>query len=100
MNMVFVWMIVVSVAVVAGLVFLMKWVHGDFTGFSETGNSDFGVESAGRTGIVTAKISPPHEGRVMIGDSEWTAVSDREIDTGAEVRVVSRDNLTMHVTAV
>ena len=46
MTMVFVLLIAGSVAALAGLVFLMKWVKGDFTGFSETGNSDFGVESA------------------------------------------------------
>lgn len=98
--MVFVWMIVVSVAVVAGLVFLMKWVHGDFTGFGDTGDTDFGVGSADRTGVVTAKISPPHEGRVMIGDSEWAAVSGREIEAGVEVKVVARENLTLRVDAI
>ena len=100
MNMVFVWLIAASAVAVAGLVLLMKWVNGDFTGFGGTGDTDFGVGSTDRTGVVTAKISPPHEGRVMIGDSEWTAVSDIEIEAGTEVKVVSQKNLTLRVAAL
>ena len=81
----------------AYLLLLRKWVSGVFSGFSVTSKTDFGHEAVGRIGRVTAAIEPPKTGRVMLGDAEWTAAADAEIAVGADVRVVSQDNLTMKV---
>lgn len=84
----------------AYLLLLRKWVTGIFSGFSVTSKTDFGHETVGRTGRITKAIRPPLTGRVMIGDAEWTAAASVPIDEGADVRVVSQDNLTMTVEAV
>ena len=49
---------------------------------------------------LTAAIRPPLTGRVMLGDSEWTAESERPIEVGADVRVVAQQNLTMKVEEI
>ena len=89
-----------SVLALVYLILLRRWVRGVFSGFSVTSQTDFGHEAVGRIGRVTAAIEPPKEGRVMIGDAEWTAVADSPIAVGADVKVVSHNNLTMKVEVI
>ena len=76
---------------------LMKKI---FAGNMETSSMEFGQESVGRIGRVVEAIEPPKTGRVMIGDAEWTAAADQPIEAGADVRVVSQENLTMRVERI
>ena len=71
-----------------------------FTGRVETSREDFENANVGRLGKITVAVNPPLTGRVMIGDAEWTAASASPIAVGANVRIVSQDNLTMTVEAV
>lgn len=89
-----------SVFTVLYLAFLRRWLKQLFVGTSETASVDFDHEAVGRTGRVTVAIAPPVAGRVMIGDSEWSAVAKEPIAAGTDVRVVSQDNLTMSVERV
>ena len=82
------------------LLLLRKWVTGVFSGFSVTSKTDFGNEAIGRVGKVTEPIEPPKSGRVLLGDAEWTAVADVALAAGADVRVISQNNLTMKVEAM
>ena len=82
------------------LVTLRRYLRSVFSGSRSESPTDFGHEAVGRTGKVTERIEPPHPGRVEIGDAEWTAVADGPIAAGAEVRVVSNNNLTMKVEEV
>ena len=71
-----------------------------FVGGKVETKTDFDNESVGRVGKLTAAIEPPITGRVMLGDSEWTAEAERPIKAGANVRVVAQQNLTMKVEEV
>lgn len=82
------------------LLFLRKWVTGIFSGFSTTSRTDFGHEAVGRVGKVSAAIDPPRQGRVVLGDSEWTAEADKPIAAGTDVRVVAQNNITMKVEVI
>lgn len=82
------------------LVFLRRWMQKIFTGRVETSREDFENANVGRLGKITVAVNPPLTGRVMIGDAEWTAASASPIAVGANVRIVSQDNLTMTVEAV
>ena len=73
---------------------------GVFVGGKVETKTDFDNESVGRVGKLTAAIRPPLTGRVMLGDSEWTAESERPIEVGADVRVVAQQNLTMKVEEI
>jgi len=79
------------------IVLLRRALKKVFVGSRVETKTDFDHESVGRTGRVTEAINPPLTGRVMIGDAEWTATSDRPIVAGADVRVVAQSNLTMKV---
>ena len=89
-----------SVFSVVYLLFLRRWVKAVFFGKSGKRPGDLDDGFAGRTGRVTVAINPPLSGRVIIGDAEWTAVSDSPIGVGADVKVVSQDNLTVKVEAI
>ena len=86
-----------SVLSVLYIVLLRRYLTKVFVGGKVETKTDFDNESVGRIGKVTATITPPLAGRVMIGDAEWTASSDEPVEQGADVRVVSQSNLTMHV---
>ena len=89
-----------SVFSVFYIVILRRYLKRVFVGGKVETKTDFDNESVGRTGKLTAAILPPLTGRVMLGDSEWTAESERPIEVGADVRVVAQQNLTMKVEEI
>ena len=89
-----------SVFSVLYIVILRRYLKRVFVGGKVETKTDFDNESVGRVGKLTAAIRPPLTGRVMIGDSEWTAESERPIEVGADVRVVAQQNLTMKVEEI
>ena len=66
----------------------------------ETSGSNFEDDFPGKVAVVTEAVNPPLSGRVMLGDSEWTATADCPVEKGVNVRVVSRDNLTLKVERI
>ena len=54
----------------------------------------------GARAFVRTPVRPGSEGRVDFRGSEWTAVSDEDLPVGAEVEIVSRNNLTLTVRKV
>ena len=86
-----------SVFSVLYILILRRYLKRVFVGGKVETKTDFDNESIGRVGRLTEAILPPLTGRVMLGDAEWTAESDRPIEKGANVRVVAQQNLTMKV---
>ena len=82
------------------IVLLRRYLTKVFVGGKVETKTDFDNESVGRVGRLTAAIQPPLTGRVLLGDSEWTAEAERPIAAGANVRVVAQQNLTMKVEEV
>ena len=82
------------------IVLLRRYLTKVFVGGKVETKTDFDNESVGRVGKVTEAILPPLTGRVMLGDSEWTAASDRPVEAGASVKVVAQQNLTMKVEEI
>ena len=81
------------------LVTLRRYATKTFVGDSAV-SKNLEDEYAGRVAKVTEAIKPGCPGRVMMGDSEWTAASTEELEPGAEVRVVARENLTVTVERI
>ena len=82
------------------LVTLRRYLRSVFSGSRGDSKTDFDHEAVGRMGKIVEPVAPPHAGRVMIGDAEWTAVADRPLAAGTEVKVISQNNLTMKVEEV
>ena len=89
-----------SVFSVLYILVLRRYLKKVFVGGKVETKTDFDNESVGRTGKVVEAIRPPLAGRVMLGDAEWTAVADRPIEAGRDVRVVAQSNLTMQVEEI
>ncbi len=79
---------------------LRRYLKAVFSGRSETSKTDFSNDLAGRTGTIVQAIEPPHAGRALIGDAEWTAVADRPVAAGREVKVISQNNITLKVEEI
>ena len=88
-----------SICSVAYLVVLRRYMKKLFLGDSESALGVSG-EYVGRVGKVVETIRPEVPGRIMLGDSEWTATAAERLDPGAEVKVVAQKNLTMEVEEV
>ena len=82
------------------IVLLRRYLTKVFVGGKVETKTDFDNESVGRVGRLTVAIKPPLTGRMMLGDSEWTAAAEHPIEAGANVRVVAQSNLTMMVEEV
>ena len=82
------------------ILILRRYLKRVFVGGKVETKTDFDNESVGRVGRLTVAIEPPLTGRVLLGDSEWTAEAERPIAAGANVRVVAQQNLTMKVEEV
>lgn len=54
-------------------------------------------EYVGRIGEVREPTSKDVPGRIVLGDAEWTAVSENPIPAGVKVKVVKQANLTFTV---
>lgn len=89
-----------SVFSVLYIVILRRYLKRVFVGGKVETKTDFDNESVGRVGKLTVAVRPPLTGRVMLGDSEWTAESERPIEVGANVRVIAQQNLTMKVEEI
>ncbi len=81
------------------IVLLRRWIKSVFVG-ETTKKSPADETLAGRLGCVTEPVSANIPGRVIIGDSEWNAIAGESIPAGANVRVVSQNNLTLTVEPV
>lgn len=91
---------VFSVSSILYIVLLRRWLKSVFVGDKVDRDASISGACVGRTGMVTAAISPGVPGRVMIGDAEWNAEADASIAVDTPVRVVAQTNLTLTVAAV
>ena len=74
-----------------------KMIAGDET----VGETDENFELFGKVVDVIETIGPgEHKGRVTMGDATWGALSDgRVIKAGKKVKIISRENITLVVSA-
>ena len=87
-----------SVFSILYILLLRRLLKSVFVGDKSEGEEDLSDGGlAGRLGRVTEPIGESLPGRVMVGDSEWSAVADAPIPAGADVKVVSQKNLTIKV---
>lgn len=56
-------------------------------------------EFIGKTGIAETKLIAGKPGKITFKGTLWNAIADTDIDKGATVRVVSKDSITLKVTA-
>lgn len=84
-----------SVLSIVYLVLLRRWLKNIFTG--DKADAVLDDEYVGRRGKVVQNIEPSCPGRIVIGETEWTAVADCPISAGVDVEVVARNNLTVTV---
>jgi len=88
-----------SVFSIVYLLVLRKYLKKVFTGDSQESPS-INNEYIGRVGRVVEVVRPDVPGRILLGDAEWAATSDRRLEPGTEVRVVSQENLTLRVEPI
>jgi membrane protein implicated in regulation of membrane protease activity len=88
-----------SVFSVIYLTALRKWFYKLFK-MDSSSVSSAPSEFAGRLAEVTQRIESSLPGRVMLGDSEWTAEADDTIEAGENVCVIDQKNLTLKVEKV
>ena len=97
-DMLFTWYtiaiaIVLTIPVIVGTLWLYRRLGGPAPPSTTVAGS-----LIGRTGTVTVETNPDNlKGKVKIGSDTWSADSDEVIEVGAEVTVVSREGVHVHV---
>ena len=86
-----------SVLSVLYIALLRRCLKGVFMGNSSVSGGGTACDNIGRIGRVTEVVGTGVPGRVMLGDVEWSAIADSQIPVGANVKVISQENLTIRV---
>ncbi len=95
-------LLIFIVASALSLVCLRKWLKGIFLGHT-TSQQDMTQdlsEFIGERAIVREKITAQVPGKVELYGTYWTARADQDIDLGAPVEVIAKDNLTLTVKPI
>jgi inner membrane protein len=93
-------LVLFAVASVCLITLLRRWVRDKFIGHvSDVQNLDVNLDDfIGRKAVVTEDIQPGDAGgAVEFKGARWSAISDKTIQQGETVRIVSRDGLTLKV---
>ncbi|MBN2282041.1 MAG: NfeD family protein [Candidatus Marinimicrobia bacterium] len=79
------------------LVVLRKKLKTTFVGRSESGSDDKVDDVIGKKVKVTSKISIDDPGKILLNGVQWNAEADVDIEEGAIVEILSKNNLTFKV---
>ena len=84
--------IIFGVSSLALILLLRKFMATVFRGSSIDDSSEEEDPAIGALAEVVEAITPPHQGRIKFQGTFWTAASTQEIEPGATVRIVSRQD--------
>ena len=87
---------------ILSLVILRKWVKGIFIGHSagKQNLSEDLKEFIGERAVVKEKITAKTGGKVELHGTNWTAIADNDIEEGAVVEIIGKDNITLKVKSI
>jgi hypothetical protein len=88
-----------SVFSILYIMLLRKSLKNVFSGDKEV-SENLNDAFTGKLAVVVESVAPNRPGRVDCCGSTWTAEADVDIPAGASVRILSKKNLTLKVTAV
>lgn len=82
------------------IVALRRYLKTVFRGDKSVADGNIENDYVGRLGKVVELIRPEVPGRIVVGDSEWTATAKERLEPGAEIKVVAQKNLTFEVEPI
>ena len=92
-------LIIFIISSVLSLLLLRKWLKGVFVGHVKS-KQDMTAdlnEFIGERVVVKEKITPKAGGKVELHGTNWEAYADEEIEAGAIVEIIEKDNITLKV---
>jgi membrane protein implicated in regulation of membrane protease activity len=95
-------LIIFIISSVLSLLCLRKWLKGVFLGHTGS-KQDLEInleEFVGQKAVVKEKIVPKLGGKVEFHGTNWEAYADEEIEAGAIVKIIEKDNITLKVKAL
>jgi membrane protein implicated in regulation of membrane protease activity len=95
-------LIIFILSSVLSLLCLRKWLKGVFLGHtvSKQNLKENIEEFIGQKAVVKEKIIPKAGGKVEFHGTNWEAESDEEIEEGAVVEIIDKDNITLKVKSL
>ena len=87
---------------ILSLLVLRKWLKGIFWGHidSEQDPTKDLEEYIGQKAFVKVKITPKKSGKIEFHGTDWIAEADEEIEEGASVQIVGKNNITLKVKSL
>jgi membrane protein implicated in regulation of membrane protease activity len=84
------------------LVTLRKYVNKLFSGRkkTETNNGENIDDYIGEKAVVVESIIPPKKGKVEFHGTNWSAEAEVQIESGATIEIIGKDNLTLKVRKI
>lgn len=80
------------VSTVTSLLLLRRWMMRVFRGvMADRPEQEFDDQPIGKIVSVTQSIQPPQTGRISYRGTEWDAMAEEAIETGAQVEITGRN---------
>lgn len=93
------WQILIFiVSSVAGLILLRRGLKNKFFSQVESRPDILDDEFTGYTATAETDLTPGKKGKVSFRGTQWNALSDMPVSKGAQVRIVSKESITLNVT--
>ncbi len=101
LDMSLTWQIIVFIlSSVAGLIMLRKFLKNKFFDRADDRSGELDDEFTGSVALAETDFKPGVPGKVSFRGTIWTAFSDEEIGKGSQVKIVSKESITLKVSAL
>lgn len=84
---------------ILGLIFLRRLLKDRFFSEKESEEVSLEEEFIGKIAIAETDLESGKPGKVSFKGTLWTAVSDKDISKGSQVKIISKESITLNVTS-
>lgn len=85
---------------VLSLLALRKFLRYKFFGATQTEPDSLEDEFLGKTLFVDKDFQKGIPGKIVFKGTDWTAVSDMELKSGDQVKIIKKESITLHITKI
>jgi membrane protein implicated in regulation of membrane protease activity len=93
-------LLVFGITSIVSLLLLRKFLRKRFFKEVDSNEGSLDDEFIGRIGIAETKLIAGKPGKISFKGTQWTAISDRDIDQGEQVKITGKDSITLKVTGI
>ncbi len=85
---------------VLGLLLLRRFIKDKFFKEDRSGEVSLEEEFINKIAVAKSTLTPGIPGKVSFKGTQWSAISDKEIEKGSRVKIIGKESITLQVTTI